>query len=132
MVTLKSNRTHADTIRHERGNSTHQLPGELRSLSLDHQNEAERRVRLPLSPEDGSMGRYYLMESLKRNSAQPLLLTIPDVAASLGLCRSKVYELIAKEGLPVVRFGRSVRISAASLQKWVEKRERQHLPNRDA
>ncbi len=68
------------------------------------------------------------MEDLKRTLAQPLLLSIPDVAASLGLGRSKVYELIAKEGLPVIRFGRSVRVSATSLQKWVEQREQQHLP----
>ncbi len=70
------------------------------------------------------------MEDFKRTPAQPLLLSIPDVAASLGLGRSKVkvYELIAKEGLPVIRFGRSVRVSAASLQKWVEQREQQHLP----
>jgi len=60
--------------------------------------------------------------------APPLLLSIPDVAASLGLGRSKVYELIAKEGLPVIRFGRSVRVSAASLQKWVEQREQHPLP----
>jgi excisionase family DNA binding protein len=67
------------------------------------------------------------MEDLTRNTAPPLLLSIPDVAASLGLGRSKVYELIAKEGLPVVRFGRSVRVSATSLQKWVEQRERHTL-----
>jgi excisionase family DNA binding protein len=67
-------------------------------------------------------------EESTRTIAQPLLLSIPDVAASLGLGRSKVYELIAKEGLPVIRFGRSVRVSAASLQKWVEQREQQPLP----
>jgi excisionase family DNA binding protein len=68
------------------------------------------------------------MEDLTRTIAQPILLSIPDVAASLGLGRSKVYELIAKEGLPVIRFGRSVRVSAASLQKWVEQREQHPLP----
>jgi excisionase family DNA binding protein len=67
-------------------------------------------------------------EDLKRTAAQPLLLSIPDVAASLGLGRSKVYELIAQEGLPVIRFGRAVRVSAASLQKWVEQREQHPLP----
>ncbi len=66
-------------------------------------------------------------EDNTRTVASPLLLSIPDVAASLGLGRSKVYELIAKEGLPVVRFGRSVRVSAASLQKWVEQREQHPL-----
>jgi len=68
------------------------------------------------------------MEDPTRTIAPPLLLSIPDVAASLGLGRSKVYELIAKEGLPVVRFGRSVRVSAASLQKWVQQREQHPLP----
>ena len=68
------------------------------------------------------------IEDFKTTLAQPLLLSIPDVATSLGLGRTKVYELIAQEGLPIIRFGRSVRVSAASLQKWVEQREQQHLP----
>jgi excisionase family DNA binding protein len=63
------------------------------------------------------------MEHPRKTSAEPLLLSINDVATSLGLCRSKVYDLIAKEGLPVVRFGRSVRVSTASLRQWVEERE---------
>ena len=74
------------------------------------------------------MNKKDMIDDLTRNTAPPLLLSIPDVAATLGLGRSKVYELIAKEGLPVVRFGRSVRVSAASLQKWVEQREQHPLP----
>lgn len=71
------------------------------------------------------------MEDHHTSTARPLLLSIPEVAASLGLGRSKVYELIAKERLPVIRFGRSVRVSAASLQKWVEEREQQTLSTRE-
>ena len=74
------------------------------------------------------MNKKDTMEEFTRTIAAPLLLSIPDVAATLGLGRSKVYELIAKEGLPVIRFGRSVRVSAASLQKWVEQREQHPLP----
>ncbi|TME06190.1 MAG: helix-turn-helix domain-containing protein [Chloroflexi bacterium] len=55
---------------------------------------------------------------------QPLLLNVPQVCKMLGLSRTKVYELIATEGLPVVRFGRAVRVSLKSLQQWVEQRER--------
>jgi excisionase family DNA binding protein len=73
------------------------------------------------------MNKRETMEDPTITIAPPLLLSIPDVAASLGLGRSKVYELIAKEGLPVVRFGRSVRVSVASLQKWVEQREQHPL-----
>ena len=55
---------------------------------------------------------------------QPLLLTIPQVMECLALGRSKVYELIQKEGLPVKRFGRSVRIPYAALEQWLEQHDR--------
>jgi excisionase family DNA binding protein len=55
---------------------------------------------------------------------EPLLLTIPQVAKSLGISRAMVYALLAKnEGPPVIRLGRSVRVSAASLRRWVEEQE---------
>ena len=54
-----------------------------------------------------------------------LLWTIPQVAKALNLGRTKVYELIWKEGLPVQKFGRATRISPAELQRWLEGRERQ-------
>lgn len=60
----------------------------------------------------------------KRSAVPLLLLSIEEVAASLGMCRSKIYELIAKEGLPVMRFGRSVRVSPTALQQWLEEREK--------
>ena len=52
-----------------------------------------------------------------------LLLTIPEAALSLRLSRAKVYELISFEDLPVVRFGRAVRVSVKALEQWVERRE---------
>lgn len=55
---------------------------------------------------------------------QPLLLTIPQVMHCMGLGRNKVYDLIQKEGLPVLRFGRAVRVSYVALQQWLEQRER--------
>jgi excisionase family DNA binding protein len=58
---------------------------------------------------------------------QPLLLTIPQVCKVLGLGRTKVYELIQNEGLPVVRFGKAVRVSPESLQRWLAKREQQAI-----
>jgi len=48
---------------------------------------------------------------------QPLLLSIPEAAAVLRLSRTKVYELIDVEGLPVKRFGRSVRVSVIAVQE---------------
>ena len=57
--------------------------------------------------------------------SQPLLLTIPQVCKALGLGKTKVYELIQSEGLPVVRFGKAVRVSPDSLQRWLARREGQ-------
>jgi excisionase family DNA binding protein len=54
---------------------------------------------------------------------QPLLLNVSQVAETLALSRTMVYTLIATQGLPIVRFGRAVRVSPTSLQRWVEKRE---------
>jgi excisionase family DNA binding protein len=53
---------------------------------------------------------------------QPLLLSVPQVCKTLGLGRTKVYELISVEGLPVVRFGKAVRVPVASLEQWVQQR----------
>ena len=53
---------------------------------------------------------------------QPLMLDIPEVCQSLRLSRAKVYRLIYYEGLPVVHFGRSARVSVIALQEWIEQR----------
>ena len=52
----------------------------------------------------------------------PGLLTIPQVAEYLGVCRAHVYRLI-NNGLPVIRLGRSVRIQMTSLQRWLQDQE---------
>jgi excisionase family DNA binding protein len=62
------------------------------------------------------------MQNTDNVFSPPLLLNIPQVAKIMCLGRTKVYELIATEGLPVVRFGRAVRISPAALQQWLEQR----------
>ena len=56
---------------------------------------------------------------------QPQLWTIAQVSKALSLGRTKIYELIWKEGLPVQKFGRATRISPVELQRWLEERERQ-------
>jgi excisionase family DNA binding protein len=50
---------------------------------------------------------------------EPMLLRADQVARALGLGRSKVYELMQSGELPVVRIGRSVRVSRTSLEEWV-------------
>jgi excisionase family DNA binding protein len=51
--------------------------------------------------------------------APPQLLSIPEVARSLSIGRTKVYSLIKEEGLPSVKVGSMMRVSVVDLQKWV-------------
>jgi excisionase family DNA binding protein len=65
-----------------------------------------------------------VMKNDLEQTPQPLLLTIPQAAQCLGLSRAKLYALLAQEeGPPVVRFGRSVRISVTSLKSWLQQYE---------
>lgn len=48
-----------------------------------------------------------------------ILLKPMEVAELLGLSRSKVFEMIAAEELPVVRFGRVVRVPREELDSWI-------------
>jgi excisionase family DNA binding protein len=70
------------------------------------------------------------MKKDQEQTPQPLLLTIPQAAQCLGFSRAKLYSLIAQEGgPPVLRFGRSVRMSVESLKSWLqqyEEKQREH------
>lgn len=55
-------------------------------------------------------------------NVEPLLLTIPQVAAMLNLGHSKVYDLIRYEGLPIAKFGTAIRVPAEELKAWVKQR----------
>ncbi|MFN0095068.1 MAG: helix-turn-helix domain-containing protein [Dehalococcoidia bacterium] len=55
--------------------------------------------------------------------ADKLLFSIPDAAARLSLGRSKLYELIARGDIAVVRIGRSVRVSARALEAYAARLE---------
>ncbi len=53
---------------------------------------------------------------------EPGLLRVEEAARFLGIGRSKAYEMIGSGELPVVRFGRSVRVPTTHLRAWVEAR----------
>ncbi len=62
------------------------------------------------------------VKRVRGEALTPLFLNIPEVCASLQLSRAKVYRLIYDEGLPVVHFGRAVRVSVIALEKWLDER----------
>jgi len=49
----------------------------------------------------------------------PLLLRVEEVAQTLSLGRSKVYELIASGELPSITIGSARRVPTEALQKWI-------------
>ena len=58
------------------------------------------------------------------SSYEPLqpLLTIAEVCKLLHLSRPMIYTLM-DQGLPVIKFGKAVRFSPTSLQRWLARRE---------
>lgn len=51
--------------------------------------------------------------------ADDVLLTIPQVAQRLAIPTGHAYDLARRDVLPVVRFGKYVRLSQASLIRWI-------------
>ena len=52
-----------------------------------------------------------------------ILYRIPEVSGATGYSRSFIYEAIAAGSLKVVRKGRTIRVAAEDLQKWIEAQE---------
>ena len=59
----------------------------------------------------------------QESTVQPLLLTVPQVAVRLGVCRATVYNLINRHGLPAIVLGSARRIHPDSLQEWLKRQE---------
>jgi excisionase family DNA binding protein len=84
----------------------------------------------PLPPLGGAEGG-----QLEEENARPLeganeaatpfieevLLNAKQVAEVLGIGRTKAYELIAAEQLPVIRIGTAVRVPKRKLLAWIER-----------
>lgn len=52
-----------------------------------------------------------------------ILLKPMEAAETLGLGRTRIYEMLACGELPSVRIGRSIRVPVAALNKWVEEKQ---------
>jgi excisionase family DNA binding protein len=57
------------------------------------------------------------------SSAQPLLLSVAEVAVHLGVCRQTVYNLIYDGSLPSLKFRGMRRVSRSSLDEWLKQLE---------
>ena len=61
-------------------------------------------------------------ESIENNSGvERLCLTVPEAAGMLGISRNFAYELVKRQELPVIKFGKRILIPRAALAKMLEK-----------
>ena len=51
----------------------------------------------------------------------PLMLSVPEMGAALGISRAGAYELARSEGFPALRIGTRIVIPQDKLQEWVDK-----------
>ena len=49
-----------------------------------------------------------------------LLLTMPEAAASLGVCRAFLYQLVTKKQIATIKLGRSRRVPVTELHAFIQ------------
>ena len=60
-------------------------------------------------------------EIFKSYEELPLMLSVSEMAAALGISRAGAYELARSEGFPALRIGTRIVIPKDKLQEWVNK-----------
>lgn len=60
-------------------------------------------------------------ETFKSYEDLPLMLSVPEMAAALGISRAGAYELARSEGFPALRIGTRIVIPKDKLQEWADK-----------
>ena len=51
----------------------------------------------------------------------PLMLSVQEMAAALGISRAGAYELVRTEGFPALKIGSRIVIPKDELQEWVKR-----------
>lgn len=61
------------------------------------------------------------IDELKQASELPPLLTVPQLAKFLNVGRNAAYEQCHRNGFPVIRIGRQLRIPRDALLRWLDR-----------
>src|SRR5579871_3891942 len=59
--------------------------------------------------------------NMKVHPEQPWAIRPVQAAALLGISRSKLYSLMARQEIPTIRVGKSLRVPVSALQRWFER-----------
>ena len=60
-------------------------------------------------------------EIFKSYEELPLMLSVPEMAAALGISRAGAYELARSEGFPALRIGKRIVIPKDELREWLKR-----------
>ena len=60
-------------------------------------------------------------EIFKSYEELPLMLSVPEMAAALGISRAGAYELARSEGFPAQRIGTRIVIPKDELREWIKR-----------
>ena len=60
-------------------------------------------------------------EIFKSYEELPLMLSVPAMAAALGISRAGAYELARSEGFPALRIGTRIVIPKDELREWIRR-----------
>ena len=52
----------------------------------------------------------------------PLMLSVPEVAAVLGISRAGAYELVRSDGFPALKIGGRIVVPKEKFIKWVDEK----------
>jgi excisionase family DNA binding protein len=98
------------------------LETEIRTLQdLTSPMDSDREAAAESSNETHSSN--ISLSNEERDSSDDML-TLPQVAALLGISESKVRKMSANKELPITKFGTRVRVRRGDLQEWIAKEGR--------
>ena len=60
-------------------------------------------------------------EIFKSYEELPLMLSVPEMAAALGISRAGAYELARSEGFPALRIGTRIVIPKDEFREWIRR-----------
>ena len=79
----------------------------------------EEKIRPYLMEEE--KGYRVKKEIFKSYEELPLMLSVPEMAAALGISRAGAYELARSEGFPALRIGTRIVIPKDELREWIKR-----------
>lgn len=67
-------------------------------------------------------------QAIVTDPTERILLSVPQVAAVLGLGTTLTWQLVSQGSIPSIRVGRLVRVPRAALQAWLDDQADQAYP----